>query len=300
MTYHTINAQRRFFDSVCCKGYDVILLFEKILGNKKVFQYADISKEKLCNMKFQYFLADKNRQGMGIYIRPTRTRMHGYIFLDDLSQPMIRKMKSNGYSFSAIIETSPGNFQGWLDSGTALAEEERYWIQKDLCQRYEADPGSVSGEHFGRLPGFLNTKIAYQGNEGRSPWVFLREASVSTSPVLLGGIGEIRGFLSGDAYSEGFWQIPSEREIKMYRSSQEMLRAKGLNDNSQIDYIICRILYDCGVAPAQIAGVLKLVMEEDLRNKKHKLSDYIPRTLRNALFDKVPGSSASELPSVTG
>ena len=45
MTYHTINAQRRFFDSVCCKGYDVILLFEKFLGNKTVFQYADISKE---------------------------------------------------------------------------------------------------------------------------------------------------------------------------------------------------------------------------------------------------------------
>ena len=196
--------------------------------------------------------------------------------------------------------TSPGNFQGWLDSGTALTEEERYWIQKDLCQRYGADPGSVSGEHFGRLPGFLNTKIAYQGDDGSSPWVFLREASVSTSPMLLGRIGEIRGFLSGDAYSEGFWQKPSEREIKMYRSSQKMLRAKGVSDNSQIDYIICRMLYDCGVAPAHIAGVLKQAMEEDLRNKKHKLSDYIPRTLRNALFDKVPGSSASELPSVTG
>ena len=55
MTYHTINAQRRFFDSVCCKGYDVILLFEKILGNKKVFQYADISKEKL---DFAAFIKD--------------------------------------------------------------------------------------------------------------------------------------------------------------------------------------------------------------------------------------------------
>ena len=78
-----------------------------------------------------------------------------------------------------------------------------------------------------------------------------------------------------------------------------MLRAKGLSDHSQIDYIICRMLYDYGVAPAQIAGVLKLVMEEDLRNKKHKLSDYIPRTLRNALFDKVPSFSVSELPYVT-
>ena len=300
MTYHTINAQRRFFDSVCCKGYDVILLFEKILGNKKVFQYADISKEKLCNMKFQYFLADKNRQGMGIYIRPTRARMHGYIFLDDLSQSMIRKMRSDGYSFSTIVETSPRNFQGWLDSGTALTEEERYWIQKDLCQRYGADPGSVSGEHFGRLPGFLNTKIAYKGDDGSSPWVFLREASVSTSPMLVGRIGEIRGFLSGEAYSEGIWQKPSEGELKMYRSSQRMLRAKGVSDNSKIDYIICRMLYDCGVAPAHIAGVLKLAMEEDLRNKKHKLSDYIPRTLRNALFDKVPSSLVSELPSVTG
>ena len=79
-----------------------------------------------------------------------------------------------------------------------------------------------------------------------------------------------------------------------------MLRAKGLSDNSKIDYIICRMLYDCGIAPAHIAGVLKQAMEEDLRNKKHKLSDYIPRTLRNALFDKVPSSLVSELPSVTG
>ena len=57
-------------------------------------------------------------------------------------------------------------------------------------------------------------------------------------------------------------------------------------------------MYDQGVEPARIAGVLKVAMLEDLRNKKHKISDYIPRTLRNALFDKVPSAPICQVPPV--
>ena len=298
MNFHTLNAQQRFLNSICCSGYDLILLFDKNAANKTIFQYKAISKEKLCHVQFQRFLTDKNRQGMGIYIRPTRIRPHGYIFLDDLSQAAIKKMKSGGYSFSAIIETSPENFQGWLDSGMPLSEEERYWIQKDLCQRYRTDPGSVSGEHFGRLPGFLNTKMAYQRVAGGFPWVLMRGASAKTCQLLLDNIASIRKFLSTEVYPEESWQAPSKKEVELYRFSEAALRAKGMSDSSQIDYAICRIMYDQGVEPARIAGVLKVAMLEDLRNKKHKISDYIPRTLRNALFDKVPNAPICQVPSV--
>jgi len=104
------------------------------------------------------WLRAENAAGADIYFRPYRHEAWPLVFLDDLSPNMAGKIAKKYRA--AVIETSKGRCHLWLHMTQTLDEKGRYVIQKDLVEklRGEADPGSISGEHWGRLPGFRNRK----------------------------------------------------------------------------------------------------------------------------------------------
>jgi len=111
------------------------------------------------------WLRAENAGGADIYFRPYRHEAWPLVFLDDLS-PDIAGEIAVKYR-AAVIETSRQRCHLWLHMTRALDEKQRFVIQKNLVKRLngEADSGSVSGEHWGRLPGFRNHK------PGRNCWV---------------------------------------------------------------------------------------------------------------------------------
>lgn len=114
------------------------------------------------------WLRAENAAGGDIYFRPFRHGAWPVIFLDDLSPS--RAIRIAGKYRAAVVETSPGSCHLWLGTALLLDEAQRAGVQRDLVTRLQgaADPGSVSGEHWGRLPGFRNYK------PGRNCWVNLR------------------------------------------------------------------------------------------------------------------------------
>ena len=104
------------------------------------------------------WLRAENANGGDIYFRPARRLPHRVVFLDDLPQRLAHRIAAK-YG-SAIIRTSPNRCHLWLSLAQPADEQARGWIQRDLVDRLDgaADPGSVSGEHWGRLPGFRNRK----------------------------------------------------------------------------------------------------------------------------------------------
>lgn len=126
--------------------------------------------EDLCPAQIEArlpWLRAENAAGADIYFRPYRHGAWPLVFLDDLSPNMAGKI-SRKYR-AAVIETSKGRCHLWLHMARALDESQRFAVQKNLVERLngEADPGSVSGEHWGRLPGFRNRK------PGRNCWANL-------------------------------------------------------------------------------------------------------------------------------
>lgn len=113
------------------------------------------------------WLRAENAAGGDIYFRPFRYSCWPVVFLDDLPPSMAIKI-SEKYR-AAVIETSPGRCHLWLGTASPLDEAQRGHVQRDLVTRLQgaADPGSVSGDHWGRLPGFRNYK------PGRNCWVNL-------------------------------------------------------------------------------------------------------------------------------
>jgi len=99
----------------------------------------------------------ENAWGAQIFVRPHGT--HALSLVDDLSAETISRMTDAGFQPAAVVETSPGNFQVWLNHGRILFDRTfSTQAAKELARRFGGDPSSADWRHFGRLAGFTKSK----------------------------------------------------------------------------------------------------------------------------------------------
>jgi hypothetical protein len=116
----------------------------------------------------------ENAHRADVYIRPARGHSWPLVFLDDLT-PASAQAIARKYDTLVVHTSAQGGCHVWLRCTTALDEHERRTAQRWLAQRVNADPGSTSGEHLGRLAGFKNFKR-------RGVWVNVLDASLRSRP----------------------------------------------------------------------------------------------------------------------
>jgi len=101
----------------------------------------------------------QNVQHAEIYIRPARGYGWPLVFLDDV--PVATALRVARRYGAMVVQTSPaGGCHIWLLCDRPLDETCRKQAQRWLAAKLGADPGSISGEHLGRLAGFKNWKRA--------------------------------------------------------------------------------------------------------------------------------------------
>jgi len=122
-----------------------------------------------------------NANGRDIYIRPTGSS--GLYLIDDVPAATVERMRAEGYTPAAVVETSPGNLQTWVRvSDTPLSTEEGTAVARDLAARYDGDMSSANWRHMGRLAGFTNRKEEHRQPDGRYPYVRLHAAGGERAP----------------------------------------------------------------------------------------------------------------------
>jgi hypothetical protein len=89
----------------------------------------------------------------------------------------VGRLKEEGFEPAVIVETSPGNFQAWLNHGEVLRKEFSTFVARVLARRFLGDPASADWRHYGRLAGFTNRKEKYRKENGLYPFVLLHEAT---------------------------------------------------------------------------------------------------------------------------
>ena len=183
------------------------------------------------------WLRAENKAGADIYFRPSSEGVWPLIFLDDLTHPQIGGIAKKYQAW--IIETSPGLHHAWIRTDHPLSKPERYAEQSRIVSLGVGDPGSVSGDHFGRLPGFKNWKRG-------GVWVNLKSSPDLARTCLhpLGGRvlhpeasepagtrPELRSYFPGRGRGEGGDSSESGREfgwccgwIRAGRSPEEAIR----------------------------------------------------------------------------
>ena len=116
----------------------------------------------------------QNVRGNDVYIRPARGERWAYTMQDDVD-PALACRIARRYAALAVRTSAAGGCQVWIAVAQPLTERERLLAQRRLCARVGSDPGSVSGEHWGRLAGLKNHKRGGQwvgvvmATEG-APW----------------------------------------------------------------------------------------------------------------------------------
>jgi hypothetical protein len=83
---------------------------------------------------------------------------HSLSLIDDLTADAIEGMRKDGFEPAVVVETSPNNFQTWLNHGQVLEATMSTRVAKHLAERFGGDPSSADWRHFGRLAGFTNPK----------------------------------------------------------------------------------------------------------------------------------------------
>ncbi len=121
----------------------------------------------------------ENARGANVYIRAHRHRSWSLVFLDDVACADAQSIARAHPAL--VVETSPNRCHVWIRTSAGLDEGQRLRCQRHLAalpgvNGCLADPGSISGEHWGRLAGFRNRK------PGRDGWVNLLRASRGLPP----------------------------------------------------------------------------------------------------------------------
>jgi hypothetical protein len=132
------------------------------------------------------WLRRENARGGHIFVRPHG--VHELSLVDDLSRDAIAAMKESGFQPTLVVETSPDNFQVWVNHGRILDCELSSQVAEELASRFGGDPSSADWRHFGRLAGFTNQKPGRRLENGLPPFVRLREWSGRV-------YGEAEGFI---------------------------------------------------------------------------------------------------------
>ena len=149
------EVQVRFFKELAAAG---INLFDLGVSRSGKFQQRGLGELTLTEVLGRLeWLRAENRAGTEIYFRPAGKFPWTVFVLDDLTPDQAEKL---GKKYQAwIVETSPGRLQSWiLTNGKPLLTWQRYAVQRKIVDLGWGDPGAVSGDRFGRIPGFKNWK----------------------------------------------------------------------------------------------------------------------------------------------
>lgn len=141
-------------------------------------QAAMITVDQAAMQRRLGWLRAQNAKGFNVNVRPVGNHL---TLLDDLTQQQIQRLTATGHQPCVVVETSPNNFQAWLDHGRELdAADEATMAARVLAGRFGCDRGAAGRRHAGRLAGFTNRKPSRQLPNGLFPYVKLHLAERRT------------------------------------------------------------------------------------------------------------------------
>ena len=125
------------------------------------------------------WLADRNRRGGHVYLRPVTTAC---VLLDGLGADALAAIRADGLAPAAVLEIAPGAFQAWFRLGRKLDAKVAACVAQVLGARYGTGPGAADCARLGRAAGFTNRTAALRESDGRFPRVLLADARGRVTP----------------------------------------------------------------------------------------------------------------------
>lgn len=241
-----------------------------------------------------------------------RPNVSSYTFLDDLTLKAARRLHREGFEPSAIVETSPRNYQAWICcSSVYIRGSHATTIARYLASMFGGDLSSCHYRHYGRMVGFPNIKEQYRNDSGCYPITRLhfakhqvisrsRELLIATKPeadrreaskdlLESGSLQELWESLSDRlrvARSINSGRSADEAAQKLFREIESVKLRKGIDvslERSETDLaVVCGLIHRGFGVEAIADGVKRHSFNIEKRKKGH-LENYLQRTIARAL-----------------
>jgi hypothetical protein len=225
------------------------------------------------------WLCYQNAHGRNIYVRPKGE--HHLSLVDDLTADAVQRMKAEDFAPAVVVETSPGNFQAWLNHGQVLSKQLSTLAARTLAERFGGDKGAADWRHFGRLAGLTNRKRTHLSDDGRYPFVRLHEAPGTPYPARESFLRQVSAKLSEREQIPKPDHRPPDRRKE--RLTIDDFRGKAVydGDGNRIDLAYAIYALSHGISEADVRSA---IASRDLSKKghEHRQADYIERTIRKA------------------
>ena len=138
----TRSVVRKQLCAMCCKSFDIGVLYQHgrmLLRNGWTAEQVNAALS---------WLRRENARGAHIFIRPHGA--HALSLVDDLGVDAIARMTDEGFQPVLVLETSPGNFQTWLNHGRILSDHTfSTQAAKELARRFGGDPAPTGATSVG-------------------------------------------------------------------------------------------------------------------------------------------------------
>ena len=224
----------------------------------------------------------QNSQGRNVYIRPAGE--HQFSLVDDLTAENLDRMGREGFAPSVIVETSPRNFQAWLNHGEVLRKDVSTAAARSLAQKFGGDPGAADWRHFGRLAGFTNRKPERRAENGLYPFVHLIEARNVVYPMAKEFVAATRDHFMREAEQKGRLQnrgLVCGSQHASLRIDDFRCDARYAGDGNRIDLAYAVYALSHGVGEDEVR---RAIGSRDLTKKgpERRQEQYIDRTVEKA------------------
>jgi hypothetical protein len=255
------------------------------------------------------FLRGRNREGCDIYLQPYAGDQNaGYILIDlDRADPtVVEIMRAHGHDPCAVLETSPGHRQAWIQLSTSPLEPALATAAgKRLARAYGGDLASTNWRHLGRLAGFTNQKPQWRTPGGYAPWVKVVHARAGLAPGADALLQSVRALAQplcqgiepaprSSASSMAQAAVPSNRVVAeataiYHRCIQRwhILERFPQPDWSIVDLWVAKHLLSQGTPATQVQTILRIASPHFPRRHGNP-DDYLRRTVARAAFSS-PG-----------
>lgn len=280
MNRMTLDAITRQADAMAVDVFEIGLYKPAVDGKADEPEMLPRTWDKATLLKSVGWLKYQNSQGRNIYIRPKGE--HALSLVDDLNAAALDRMKSEGFQPAIVVETSPGNFQAWLNHGRVLPRPESTAAARALAERFGGDRGAADWRHFGRLAGLTNRKPKY-GSNGLYPFVRLVEANGQPyryrHALLEGVAAELEHSRKALAARNAVTRQIDAGKLK----SIDAFRANAVygGDNTRVDlaYAVYALAHGASEHEVKIA-----LQSRDLSHKgsERRQSEYIARSIKKA------------------
>ena len=246
-------------------------LFDRSIG-KRLLVASNVEFSKAFRVMKEENLWWKNaKRGENVYIGWSRGQLFNIATVDDIMGEYVDRFKEEDQFL--LVQTSKKKYQGYFLLDRYVDYKTLHKIQRVLCKLYNGDKGALSPVQLKRLVGFINTKY---GDGFVVRLVHSGNSLVSVEEAL-------------KLYEKRFGKEEKKKKIvPLKRKSFSFLDGRELKtwkDFECDDLSVADMRYTCylvrmGLSDEEIAQ--RLLEESPNIERRHKVDDYIPRTIRKA------------------